>query len=66
MAALESGHTSWTAVLDAVRLGPQNDATGVTASQLRNVVDRLIAAGHWQADDPDILKVMDDSITFSV
>ena len=29
--ALESGPTSWTAVLDAVRLGPADDATAVTA-----------------------------------
>lgn len=59
VAALESGRTSWTALLDAVRLGPQDDATAVTADQLRDVVDRLIAAGHWQAEDPDILIVMD-------
>ena len=28
VAALEPGRTSWTAVLDAVRLGPADDATG--------------------------------------
>ena len=33
--ALESGPTSWTAVLDAVRLHPADDATAVTADQLR-------------------------------
>ena len=49
VAALEPGRTSWTAVLDAVRLGPDDDATAVTAAQLREVVDRLIAAGHWRA-----------------
>ena len=43
---------SWTAVLDAVRLGPADDATAVTAAQLRDVVDRLITAGHWQPGDP--------------
>ena len=48
VAALETGRTSWTAVLDAVRLGPADDATAVTADQLRDVVDRLITAGHWQ------------------
>jgi hypothetical protein len=59
VAALESGPTSWTAVLDAVRLGPDDDVTAVTAAQLREVVDRLIAAGHWRAGDPPIEIVMD-------
>ncbi|MFF3672021.1 NF041680 family putative transposase [Microtetraspora malaysiensis] len=59
IAALEPGRTSWTAVLDVVRLGPSDDATAVTADQLRAVVGRLVSAGHWQAGDPDILIVMD-------
>jgi hypothetical protein len=59
VAALEPGRTSWTAVLDAVRLGPTDDATAVTAAQLRAVVARLIAAGHWRAGDPPILIVAD-------
>nr|WP_279306028.1 NF041680 family putative transposase [Micromonospora globispora] len=59
VAALESGRTSWTAVLDAVRLGPADDATAVTADQLRDVVGRLIAAGHWRHGDPEILVVAD-------
>jgi len=59
VAALESGRTSWTGLLDAVRLGPEDDATAVTADQLREVTGRLIEAGHWQAGDPDILLVMD-------
>jgi hypothetical protein len=59
VAALETGRTSWTQVLDAVRLGPADDATAVTADQLRQVIGRLIAAGHWQPDDPDILIVVD-------
>ncbi|MEV4251511.1 NF041680 family putative transposase, partial [Streptosporangium canum] len=59
VAALESGRTSWTAMLDAVRLGPADDATAVTADQLRAVVGRLISAGHWQPGDADILIVMD-------
>jgi hypothetical protein len=59
VAALESGATSWTAILDALRLGPADDATAVTAGQLRDVVDRLIAAGHHQPGDPDILIVCD-------
>src|SRR5215468_9966253 len=49
VAALETGRTSWTAVLDVIRLGPADDATAVTAAQLREVVGRLIAAGSgWQ------------------
>ena len=59
VAALESGRTSWTAVLDAVRLGPADDATAVTAGQLRAVVGRLLAAGHWRPGDADILIVCD-------
>jgi DDE superfamily endonuclease len=59
VAALETGRTSWTALLDAVRLGPADDATTVTAAQLRAVVGRLIIAGHWCEGDPDILIVTD-------
>jgi DDE superfamily endonuclease len=59
VAALETGRTSWTAVLDAVRLGPQDDATAVTAAQLRDVVTRLIAAGQWNEGDAGILIVAD-------
>lgn len=59
VAALETGRTSWTALLDAVRLGPVDDATAVTAEQLRAVVNRLITAGHWQPGDPDIGIVAD-------
>lgn len=57
--ACESGPTSWTAVLDAVRLGPAEDATAVTAAQLRAVVGRLRAAGHGQAGDRPIRVVFD-------
>jgi hypothetical protein len=59
VAALEPGRTCWTAVLDAVRLGPDDDETGVTARQVRDVVTRLVAAGHWRDGDPDILVVFD-------
>jgi hypothetical protein len=59
VAALEAGRTCWTAVLDAVRLGPADDATAVTACQLRAVVGRLITARHWRPGDPDILIVCD-------
>ena len=59
VAALEPGRTSWTLPLDAVRLGPADDATGVTAAQVREVVARIIGAGHWHDGDPDILVVFD-------
>ena len=59
VAALEPGRTSWTLPLDAVRLGPADDATEVTAGQLRQVVERIIEAGHWRDGDPDILVVFD-------
>ena len=57
--ALEPGRTSWTLPLDAVRLGPADDATEVTAGQVREVVLRIIAAGHWRDGNPDILVVFD-------
>jgi hypothetical protein len=44
-------------VLDAVRLRPDDDETEVTAAQVRDVVIRLIAAGHWRDGDPAILVV---------
>jgi hypothetical protein len=59
VAALETGRTSWTTLLDAVRLGPGDDATEVTAAQLREVVGRLRQAGHWRQGDPEILIVFD-------
>jgi hypothetical protein len=59
VATLESGRTSWTAVLDAIRLGPEDDATAVTAVQLRDVVQRLLTAGQWNQGDSDILIVCD-------
>ena len=59
IAALEPGRTSWTAVLDAVRLGPDDDETEVTAVQVREVVTRLVAAWHWHQGDPAVLVVFD-------
>ncbi|MCA1674252.1 MAG: transposase [Actinobacteria bacterium] len=59
VAALEPGRTSWTAVLDAVRLGPHDDPTVVTAGQIREVIDRLQAAHHWQQGDANVLIVFD-------
>jgi hypothetical protein len=59
IAALEPGRTSWTAVLDAVRLGPDDDEITVTAAQVRDVITRLIEAGHWREGDPRILVIFD-------
>jgi hypothetical protein len=59
VAALEPGRTSWTAVLDVVRLGPTDDLTELTAGQVRAVVDRLREAGQWTAGDPPVLVVFD-------
>jgi len=59
VAALGPGATSWTAPLDAVRLGPDDDDTEVTAAQLREVAGRLAAAGAWREGDPDIIVVLD-------
>lgn len=59
IAALEPGRTSWTAVLDAQRLGPDDDQTMVTADQVRGVVERVIATGHWHRGDPAMLIVFD-------
>jgi len=59
VAALESGPTSWTALLDARRLHPAEDTTAVTAAQLRAVLARLRTAGHWSPGDPPMLVVLD-------
>ena len=58
--ALETGRSSWTAPLDALRLAPGDDATTVTARQMRELIERLVAAGQWNDGDPDILIVVDD------
>lgn len=59
VAALESGRTSWCQLLDAVRLGPEDDVAEVTAVQVRRVVEDLIAGGRWCEGDLDILVVFD-------
>lgn len=59
IAALEVGRTSWTALLDAIRLEPGADVAAVTAVQVRDVVERLVAAGQWTPGDLDILLVLD-------
>ncbi|MFQ6332160.1 NF041680 family putative transposase [Nocardia sp. CWNU-33] len=56
---LETGRSSWTAPLDAVRLAPGEDAATVTADQLRTVIGNLIDAGHHRPGDPDIWIVTD-------
>jgi hypothetical protein len=57
--ALEIGRTTWTAVLDAVRLPLGADVAVVTAVQIREVVGWLLAAGQWRVGDPEILVVLD-------
>ncbi|WP_406399169.1 transposase [Streptomyces sp. NBC_00879] len=42
--ALETGRSSWTAPLDALRLAPGDDAATVTSGQMRELVERLMAA----------------------
>lgn len=59
VAVLEAGRTSWCRLLDAVRLGPADDAAAATAAQLRDVIERIIAAGHWHPGDPELLVVAD-------
>lgn len=59
VAVLEPGRASWTAILDAQRLGPDDEDTAVAAAQLREVVERLIALRHWNDGDPDIWIVGD-------
>lgn len=52
-------HRRASAVLDAVRLGPEDDATAVTATQLRAVVERLARVDQWRTGDQEMLVVMD-------
>jgi hypothetical protein len=59
VAALEPGRTSWTALLDVVRVRPIDDHTDLAATQLRTVVEALISAGHWRGGDPEILIIGD-------
>jgi hypothetical protein len=59
VAALEPGRSSWTAMLDVVRVGPLDDLTEVTAGQVRALVDRLRQAGQWAEGDPPVLVVFD-------
>ena len=45
-AGIEWGTTSWTIPLDAVRLGPDDDATLITVEQITRVRETLDHAGH--------------------
>lgn len=54
VAALETGRTSWTAPLDAIRLDPGADLAAVTAGQVRDIVQRLVEAGQWRDGDPEV------------
>ena len=40
-----------------MRLGPDDDEAEVTAAQVRDVIARLIEAGHWSEGDPPILVI---------
>jgi hypothetical protein len=42
-----------------LRLAPGDDAATVTARQMRELIERLIAAGQWRDGDPDVLIVLD-------
>ncbi|WP_189285829.1 transposase, partial [Actinoplanes campanulatus] len=57
--ALEPGRHSWVAVLDVLRLAPLDDVTAVTATQVRDLVERLRDGGRWQPGDPPILVLFD-------
>ncbi|QUW95414.1 hypothetical protein KE639_06683 [Streptomyces sp. V17-9] len=46
-------------MLDALRLEPGADVAAVTTVQIREAVERLIAAGQWQEGDPAVLVVLD-------
>ncbi|MBV6703509.1 transposase [Kitasatospora aureofaciens] len=58
-AALGGGRSSWTGPIDAIRLGPDDDPTEVTAAQIRDLLARLREAGQWHEDDPEVLFVLD-------
>jgi hypothetical protein len=59
IAALEPGPTSWTQILDARRLGPDDDAAEITAIQVRECVKRLASVGQHRHGDAPIAIVVD-------
>lgn len=56
---LKTGASSWTALLDVVRISPGDDATAVIAARLRAVIGELTRARHHRAGEPDVLIVLD-------
>lgn len=58
-AALGPGRGSWTAPLDIRRIGPTDDITELTATQIRELVGRLGQAGQHTAADPPVVIVLD-------
>ena len=58
-AALGPGRTCWTAPLDVRGIGTQEDVTEATAIQIRDLIERLIAAGQWVPTHPPVLIVLD-------
>ncbi len=54
-----AGERPYIRLLDAVRLGPEDDVAEVTALQVRRVVEDLIAGGRWRECGLDILIVFD-------
>lgn len=59
VAALETGPTSWTALVDTIRLEPGVDVAAATARQVRDIVGRRVDPGQWRVSDPSILIVLD-------
>jgi hypothetical protein len=59
VAALGTGRTSWTAPLDIQRITPRDDVTTITATQIRDLLDRLTTTGQLRPDDPPVLIVLD-------
>jgi hypothetical protein len=59
VAALGTGRSSWTAPLDIVRIGPDDDLTDVTAAQIRELIERLRRVGQHADADPAVLIVLD-------
>ncbi|MGA5135435.1 transposase [Streptomyces olivoreticuli] len=64
-AGLEWGASAWTALLDAVRIGPDDDATLATLCQVVRVVERLADTG-LLADRPAPVFVFDSGYDLSL
>ena len=59
VAALETGASSWTQILDVIRIGQDDDVAEATVTQLRGVITKLIDAGQYRDGDADIVIVTD-------